>query len=178
MKHLFKITLFLVVGYVSAQQNEVPKEVIESIKTDVWIPFMESYADLDSDKLKSIHTKDIVRITIDQNEVKTGTSYLEHFGGFLDNVKQRGGQLGIAFAILSTAVDESQDIAYQTGYYRFSSKRKDDENLVPRGYGYFNVGLRKENGTWKLWMDSDKRTDISHSDFHNVDIIYDLDKRL
>ncbi|WP_420322664.1 YybH family protein [Flagellimonas sp.] len=156
------------------QQKTVPQEIIESIKNDVWIPFMQAYAELDSDKLKSIHSEDIVRITIDQNQIETGAKYLAHFGGFLESMKQHGQQVDIAFAILSTAMDENGVLAYQTGYYRYSSKGKDDEKLIPRGYGYFNVGLKKENDTWKIWLDSDKNADISHEEFVGQEILYEL----
>ena len=60
--------------------------------------------------------------------------------GFVENIKEKGGQLGIAFAILSTAINEEKNIAYQTGYYRLSSKRADDPNLVVRGYGHLALG--------------------------------------
>ncbi|MEX0315721.1 MAG: hypothetical protein AB3N18_16205 [Allomuricauda sp.] len=158
------------------EKKNVPTEIIEAIKNDVWMPFMESYAELDSDKLKSIHSKDIVRVTIDQNEIRTGQPYIDYFSGFLDIVKERGSQVSIAFAILSTAVDESGDLGYQTGYYCYSSKRKDDEKMIPRGYGYFNVGLKKVNGTWKIWLDSDKNAEITHEDFKNHETVYELSR--
>ncbi|WP_190808823.1 nuclear transport factor 2 family protein [Flagellimonas sp. S3867] len=156
------------------QKKTVSNEIVETIRDDVWIPFMEAYAELDSDKLKSIHSKDIVRITIEQNQIETGEKYLEHFGDFLQHMKQGGSKVAIAFAILSTAIDESGTIAYQTGYYRYSSKRKDDAKLSPKGYGYFNVGLKKVDGTWKIWMDSDKNVEITPEDFNTQKILYEL----
>ncbi|WP_299485510.1 nuclear transport factor 2 family protein [uncultured Allomuricauda sp.] len=158
------------------QKNIVSNETIEAIRDDVWIPFMEAYAEFDSDKLKSIHSKDIVRITIDQNQIETGENYLENFGGFLQHMKQGGNEVAIAFAIQSTAIDEGGALAYQTGYYRYSSKRNGEEKLIPRGYGYFNVALKKENEIWKLWLDSDKQTDISDEDFQAQEILYELMK--
>ncbi|MGW9686370.1 YybH family protein [Flagellimonas sp. 2504JD1-5] len=170
--------LFFCVSFISfgQQGNTVSDSVIETIRDDVWIPFMEAYAQLDSDKLKSIHSKDIIRITIDQNRIETGSNYLENFGGFLDQMKQGGNEMAIAFAILSTAIDESGSLAYQTGYYRYSSRRTGDEKLTPRGYGYFNVALKKENDTWKITLDSDKRVDISDEDFREQKILYELMK--
>lgn len=156
------------------KENTISEEIVAAIKKDVWIPFMESYAELNPIKLKSIHTQDIVRVTIDQNEIELGENYLEYFGGFLVNVKQQGSKVGIAFAILSTAVDESEEMAYQTGYYRFSSLDKTSDEMVVRGYGYFNVGLRLEKGQWKIWLDSDRGSDISHSEFRNQKTLYEL----
>ena len=176
MKHLITLTLVLYVGmtFGQMQQTQISDALLQSIEKDVWIPFMEAYDESNSKKLKSIHSKDIVRVTVDQNQIETGEAYLEHFGGFVESVKQRGGQLGIAFAILTTATNENGTLAYQTGYYRFSAKQAGDKELKVQGYGHFNVGLRKENGTWKIWLDSDARTDISHEDFNTQEIIYEL----
>lgn len=175
MKQLFACIALCFFGLSIAQETKaISEETIISIKKDVWIPFMEAYADLDSEKLKSIHSGDIVRIYLDQNTVESGQNYMDNFGGFLDDMKQRDDRLGIAFAILSTAIDEKEELAYQTGYYRFSSKRKDDPELVVRGYGLFNVGLKKENNVWKLWLDSDKRINIDATEFNTQDIIYEL----
>lgn len=149
--------------------GQTTDEIREEIKKDVWLPFMEAYDESDPEKLKSIHTKDIVRVIMEQGEIKTGESYLENFADFVAS-----NRVGIAFAILSTSVDPNGELAYQNGYYRFSSKGDTDENLVVRGYGEFNVGLRKENGSWKIWLDSDKRTPISHEEFNTQKIRYEL----
>lgn len=178
MKQLTTIVFFctFVLSYGQRPPKDIPQETLEAIKTEVWIPFMEAYDQSDSQKLKSIHTQDIFRVTQDQNQVETGESYLEEFGNFVETVKARGSQIGIAFAIRSTALNDAGNMAYQTGYYRFSSKRGDDESLVVRGYGEFNVGLRKENGTWKIWLDADKRIQLSPEDFNAQEIVYELGK--
>lgn len=170
----FCLGICLCFGQTSPKQ--APSEIMEAIKNDVWVPFMEAYDQLDSQKIKSIHTQDIVRVTISQNNIESGNHYLEGFGGFLDAVKVRGNHLSIAFAILTTALNSNENIAYQTGYYRLS--RYDTIDAEPQyiGYGFFNVGLRKENGTWKIWLDSDSRTDISDDEFESSKIIYELEK--
>lgn len=174
MKYFAVPLALLFFGVGLAQENPVTEILLEKIEKDVWIPFMEAYAELDSKKLKSIHTDDIFRVTLDQNRVRTGAAYLEDFGGFLDRMKQNEGRLGISFAILSTAVDASGNLAYQTGYYEFSSKGKGEKSLVVKGYGHFNVGLRKIDGAWKLFLDSDKRIDISKEKFEEQKIVYRL----
>ncbi len=173
-------TLFLLccfaLSYGQRPAKQISTETLEAIKKDVWIPFIESYDQSDSQKLKSIHSKDIVRVTQDQNLIETGESYLTNFGQFVESVKAQGSQLAIAFAILSTAVDDSGEVAYQTGYYRFSSKRETDEDFVVRGYGKFSVGLKKENGSWKIWLDSDKHIDLPHEEFNGQEIVYELEQ--
>lgn len=171
------MALFMCLGAITFGQQPkktIASETLEAIKNDVWVPFMEAYDQLDSNKIKSIHSKDIVRVTIDQNNIETGNPYLDGFGGFIESMKTQGNKLGIAFAILSTATNATGDIAYQRGYYRLSSQGQGDETLQIRGYGYFNVGLRKEDGIWKIWLDSDSHTAISHDDFTNAEIVYEL----
>ncbi|UII75746.1 nuclear transport factor 2 family protein [Flagellimonas sp. HMM57] len=172
------LCFFLIAGFVNGQNSDraISEELLDSIKTEIWIPFMESYAYLDSDKLKSIHSDEIVRITLDQNNIQTGQDYLENFSGYIDDVKQQGGGLDISFVILSTAINETEDIAYQTGYYRFSSKQKGEKDLSIRGYGKFHVTLKKEEGLWKLVLDSDKRIQLSHNEFNGQKTIYKLER--
>ncbi|MEZ4810842.1 MAG: hypothetical protein R2819_10845 [Allomuricauda sp.] len=177
MKHLLISTAVLFFGITFGQQRpqiQVSDEIIASIEKDVWIPFMEAYDESDSKKLKSIHSKNIIRVTLDQNQIEMGESYLEDFGNFVENVKEQGNKIGIAFAILTTALDESEQLAYQTGYYRFISQRPEDKDLVIRGYGKFHVGLKKEGGQWKIWLDSDRRIKLSHEDFKAQKIVYEL----
>ncbi|MDC6364763.1 MULTISPECIES: DUF4440 domain-containing protein [Flavobacteriaceae] len=177
MKQLTSLIFVLFASAAFAQQRqavEIPQEILKSIAKDVWVPFMESYQQSDSKKLKSVHSKDIVRVTMDNNRIETGEAYLDHFGSFVENVKKQGRQMDIAFALLTTAINEDQTMAYQTGYYRFSSKGPDDENFAVRGYGHFYVGLIKENSQWKLWLDSDGRTNITSEDFNAQETIYEL----
>ncbi|MEO0570486.1 MAG: hypothetical protein AAF039_02200 [Bacteroidota bacterium] len=172
----FIILMVLFMAFLGfSQKKELPGALVEKIKKDVWIPFMEAYAQLDDDKLKSIHDPEIFRVMIDQNTVKTGQTYLNDFGGYLNQVSKNGGGLGIAFALLTTATNSSGDLAYQTGYYEFSSKEKDDSDLVVRGYGHFSVGLKKTEGLWKLFLDADQRIDITLEEFENQEIVYRLD---
>mgnify|MGYP000052716657 CR=1 FL=1 len=170
----FLLLLFFSVTFGQDPAKSVSSEIMESIKSDVWVPFMESYDELDSQKIKTIHSQDIVRVLVHQNQVETGSTYLDNFAGFIESVKDKGNRIGISFAILTTAVDHIGTIAYQTGYYRFRSYGNGAKNPIFQGYGYFHVGLRKENGTWKIWLDSDNHTDITDEDFNNCEIIYEL----
>ena len=69
--------------------------------------------------------------------------------------------MNITFSITSSATTENK--VYQTGYYVFSSKAKDDEHFTPRGYSSFNVILIKaeDSGTWKISVDADKQVQFT-----------------
>lgn len=179
MNHLQTITLSLLLiatssltAFAQMQPVKTSIEDIEQIENDVWVPFMESYRDLDINKFKSIHDKNITRVTIDRNQIETGVEYFNNFEKFMGFIRSNKKRIDISFAILSTAVKD--DTAYQTGYYRL---RSTDEkgNFVVRNYGFFNVMLKKNNGTWNIVMDSDKSTSIENSKFDEVELIYKLD---
>lgn len=175
MKKAIILLLYFSFTLIHGQENQVSEEIIESIKTDVWIPFMEAYRDFDEEKLKSIHTANIIRINIDGNKVRTGKTYLNEFASFLPRMKDKGDKVGIAFAILTTAVDESKQIAYQTGYYQFLMRAKEEEKQTPRGYGYFHVGLKIDGEKWKIFLDSDKKIVMNHAQFEGKPTLYRID---
>ncbi|NQZ43662.1 MAG: hypothetical protein HRT65_05075 [Flavobacteriaceae bacterium] len=174
MKRLTIILSLLTLSFCMAQQREIEPSLLAEIESDVWIPFMEAYADLDAAKLKSIHTEDIFRVTLDNNTVRTGIPYLERFGGFLESTKANEGGLGIAFALVSTAVNETKDLVYQTGYYEFSSKNAEEPQPLVRGFGFFTVGIRKTEMGWKLFHDVDKRVDLTREVFEAQSKVYRL----
>ena len=64
LRYLFIIAIYIVTINAFSQQSkplDVDMEIVASVKKDVWIPFMESYRDLDSKKLIAIHSPDITR---------------------------------------------------------------------------------------------------------------------
>ncbi len=154
---------------------EVDSQIVASIKKDVWIPFMESYRDLDREKLISIHSLDIIRVSINLNKIESGSDYLDNLGLLFQRVKKMNRQMDITFSITSSAT--TADKVYQTGYYVFSSKSDEDENFTPRGYSSFNVILTKDkdSGTWKISLDADKQVKLTHEEFMNSGTIYKLD---
>ena len=178
MKHLQTITLSLlliatssITAFVKMQPVKTSIEDIEQIKNDVWVPFMESYRDLDISKFKSVHDENVVRVTIDRNYIEVGEEYFSNVQKFIEFVSTNKKVIDISFAVLSTAVKD--DTAYQTGYYRLRSKDNKGEFVV-RNYGFFNVMLKKDDEKWRIALDSDKATNIETSTFNEVDIVYSL----
>ena len=149
-------------------------QIVASVKKDVWIPFMESYRDLDRKKLVSIHAPDITRVSINSNKIESGAAYLESVESLFQSVKKMNRQMNITFSIVSSATTENK--VYQTGYYVFSSKGKDDEHFKPRGYSFFNVILTKDkdSGTWKISLDADKQVQFTQDEFMNSGTIYTI----
>ena len=161
------LTLFFFISNLLFSQQMQPLKVdslvVSSVKQDVWIPFMESYRDLDFEKLKSIHTADITHVGIHLNQIESGESYLNKLGAFFKQIKDLGYQMNITFSIISSATSEHQ--VYQTGYYNIGFKKNDQSPYQSTGYSFFSVLISKEEGTWKIAFDSDKPVMITQEEF-------------
>lgn len=172
---VFLLILILTPIKTFAQQGkplEVSKEITEAVLKDVWTPFMESYREIDVEKFKSIHAKNVTRVSINMNKIENRLAYFKSLDRFFQNVKTMKRQMDIKFSILSSATSENK--VYQTGYFCFSSRGSDTEVFQPRGYGFFNVIIIKENGVWKITMDTDKQLSISDDEFRESGVIYEL----
>ena len=110
---------------------------------------------------------------LDMNKIENRSTYFKNLDGFFQSVIKMNRQMDIKFSILSSATSENK--AYQTGYYCFSSRGSDSESFQPRGYGLFNVILIKEDGVWKISMDADKHVTIDADEFRKSGIIYKLE---
>ena len=177
LQFLFILALYIITINAFSQQSkplDVDMEIVASIKKDVWIPFMESYRDLDSKKLISIHTSDITRVSINSNKIVSGSAYLESIETLFQRVKKMNREMNITFSIISSATTENK--VYQTGYYIFSSRAKDEQHFIPRGYSSFNVILTKakDSGNWKISLDVDNHVQFTQDEFMNSGTIYKL----
>lgn len=171
----FIVTFFILFANIGFGQNpKVSEDIILTIKNDVWIPYMEAFQNLDTDKFESIYTKDIIRVEMEKNSIKLGKTYFQDFGLFLKDTQKEGGGIRVVFVIISTAIAPNQKVAYQTGYYQFSLKKADEKDFNIGGYGYFNVGLKKQKGKWKIFLDSDKEANISEQEFRQAGDLYKL----
>lgn len=128
-----------------ARANE---HTIREINQQVWVPFIQSYAEADGDLHASLYSKDIVRVN--RGNVTSGDTYIERMRNYVDGLRGRGGR-AIAFRFSERSSNE--DAAYETGVFRLM---RDDGTAA---YGQFEVIIRKEDGRWKLTFDHDQPTD-------------------
>lgn len=161
-----------IVGQEAADVDK-PERIMGAVYNDVWLPFMESYRELNIEKFKSIQANDLTKVAIDRNTIQTKAQYFGEIEGFFKQIEQSKRQMDISFSILSTAT--GKDKIYQTGYYRIGLRVSDSESYQPVGYGYFTVVIEKENDRWKLSLDADKKAVINEEEFRKSDVIYELD---
>lgn len=153
----------------------VPDTLLNSIASDIWIPFMEAYRDYDSKKIMSLHTIDVIRVSEKSGTIDQGQAYIEAFGKAVSSWQEQDREMRIAFSIINTSYGSG--LVSQRGYYRISAREPGEESITPRGYSEFNVILRHENGQWKFALDSDRRVEITEEDFQATGLVYQLPKK-
>jgi ketosteroid isomerase-like protein len=160
--------LFLTTQTLFSQQGKplaVDANVVEAVKKDIWIPFMESYRDLDFDQLKSIHADEITRVSVPMNQIQTGDDYWNTMNAFFQQIKTMNYQMNIRFSILTSAT--SADKVYQTGYYTIGLKSNGEDDYRSTGYSSFSILAIKDvkDGKWKITFDKDAPLQLTEEEF-------------
>ncbi len=159
------IIIFLFSNFTFAQ-NEA---ILKAIDRDVWYPFMESYAAQDAYAFMAIHTEDVIRISRDGKRIQVGEEYAESMQRNTKNNKEKQRQRTIEFSFLERIARE--DIAFEVGYYKVISH---EPGKKPKTYiGKFQVILKKTDGKWKIFVDSDtsNKDSFTEADFQTGDIL-------
>lgn len=138
------------------------EELLHELDTQIWLPFIESYNNMDADAFNKLHSDDMLRIT--NNGISSGIDYKRKIIERFNSNKSKGiiKQLEIYFEDRQV----SQNKAYEIGYYKLSITRPASKNL-DYYYGRFHVLSDKINGQWYIIQDQDmptvngKKIDIS-----------------
>jgi hypothetical protein len=128
------IALLLVSTSVFAQT------VQSEINEQVWKPFIKGFNENNAGLFMSVHSKDLVRSPRDSKKVLNWEQYNE----------QTAKQTGVhSIELRFTERINNSGQAIDVGVYKTSYPNH------PPYYGRFHVVLRKENGTWKILVDTD-----------------------
>jgi len=153
------VLLFLITSLSNAfAQNEK-----QAVNEQVWKPFIEAFNNRDTKKFMEVHSKDVVRSSRDSKQVIGWDEYY--------NQMERGNKSEVASKskrILDLRFTEriyGTDKAIEVGIYKTSYVGAD--GIAKSFYGRFHVVLRKENGIWKILVDTDSSENhsISEKDF-------------
>ncbi|MDX1666292.1 MAG: nuclear transport factor 2 family protein [Saprospiraceae bacterium] len=152
----FALSLLLVLSMWTAAgaQAESPQQTIDR---QVWRPFMDSYARLDTEAFMELHTDDVVRIVRDGERILTDSAYAQSVSRNHDWARQNKVRRSIEFSFTERFADG--DYAFETGYYKITTTRSGTEPRV--FYGQFHVLLRRDDGRWKIAVDTDTSHDGS-----------------
>lgn len=149
MKKYIIFFVFQLSGLMVAAQNET--SLLKEIDDQVWKPFMESFGNNGDTTFQSIHSRDVARVSIDANSI---IDFHQYFKKIPDSTLAKYGDWKSSIEIRHLKRIVSLQQAFETGYYKTTSQNT-QSGEKRTGYGKFTVLLRKENGMWKILMDSD-----------------------
>ena len=131
--------------------NAFCQDAKQEINAQVWKPFIKAFNDYDTKAFMDVHSKDVVRSSRDAKEVLGWDEYFKQMERWDQQGKtsQSKRQLELRFTERLSGKDKAIDV----GIYKTTSIRAD--GIAKSFYGRFHVALRKENGIWKILVDTD-----------------------
>jgi ketosteroid isomerase-like protein len=139
------ILLLLISSSLFAQDTQ--KEINEQ----VWKPFIKGLSGGDAELFMSVHSKDLVRSGRDSKKVLNWDDYYTNTKA--SNEWGRENKVRLEIELHFTERISNANQAIDVGIYKTTSFAADGKQHS--GYGRFHVVHRKENGTWKILVDTD-----------------------
>jgi ketosteroid isomerase-like protein len=146
---LVSLALFVFASLItSAQQDQT------DINNQVWKPFTRAIMKQDVAGFIAVHSKDVLRAELNDNKVLDYSTYLtgmeKSWPGWKEYNQKNNVQYTFELRFLQRI--SNGNLAYETGYFKNESITNGQKRV---SYGKFQVALRKENGVWKILVDSD-----------------------
>ena len=163
-------TLFLVgfTNHVNDQTTNNLKEI-----NQVWYKFYEAFDSLDYELMAEIHSEDLIRIS-GGKRISDYETYINNYKRRFEDKKKKGETNEISLRFFERINNDS--IASERGIYKLvRNKNRLDEKTY---YGQFHVIFKKENGTWKIFMDydSNEKNTIGEEAYLKAHGIEEIDK--
>jgi ketosteroid isomerase-like protein len=154
------VFLFIVISFAGHSQ-----EIQKQINEQVWKPFIASFSNHDTQGFMSVHSQDLIRTPRDSKTLLSFDQYKKQNTEGDNKALQQKMKRSIELHFLERIANENQ--AYEVGIYKTTVINAQGESRS--FYGKFHVVLRKENGTWKILVDSDSSEGgtIGEKDFNN-----------
>lgn len=127
------------------------QSVQEEINDQVWKPFIKAFSEGDTELFMSVHSKDLVRSGRDSKKVLNWNQYHQQTEDGNKRRKERGQKMWIELRFTERINNENQ--AIDVGVYATSWSAPNERTAI--SYGRFHVVHRKENGVWKILVDTD-----------------------
>lgn len=143
------VLLFLLLGVTNSfsQSDSLQKQINEQ----VWKPFITSFNNLDADGFMAVHSKEMIRVVQDNNQIYGFDQYYRNNKQGDERTKARNRKRTLELRFIQRIA--GNDKALEIGYFKVTTL--EPEGKTQSFYGKFHVLLRKENNTWKIIMDAD-----------------------
>lgn len=146
MTKIFGFVLLFVLPFLDSAQN-----IQQEINEQVWLPFIQAFGDGNTDAFMGVHSKDLIRSGRESKEVLNWDQYYQETKQGNESRAKSKGRISIELRFTERIGNEKQ--AIDVGVYKTSYTRRD--GTIGASYGRFHVVLRKENGKWKILVDTD-----------------------
>jgi ketosteroid isomerase-like protein len=123
----------------------------DDMNSDVWLPFMRAYSQLDIDLFSIIHASDFVRVESSSRWIGGLDSYRQRTDQGFARARAQGDVLSIEFRFTDRVLGDR--LAYERGVYRVTVTEPDGQ--AQTFLGRFHSVLRRESGKWQLLLDHD-----------------------
>jgi ketosteroid isomerase-like protein len=137
--------------FIFISQLAFAQAVQHEINEQVWKLFIKNFNEQNTDGFMAVHSKNVVRSPRDTKVVWNWDEYYKNQkeGDERGKAASSNRQLELRF----TERINSTSNAVEVGIYKTSVTRPDGTSRS--FYGRFHVVLRKENGIWKILVDTD-----------------------
>lgn len=151
------LTMFLFFIRVTVYGQGSEKEINEQ----VWKPFIKTLLSYDVESFMALHSTEVMRVERDHGHILNFDQYKKDLNmswpAWKQSMEVEKAKNTFELRFQERTSNGSQ--AFEVGY--FKSETTNDKGEKRTRYGQFHVALRKENGVWKILVDSDsnnKRT--------------------
>jgi hypothetical protein len=127
------------------------QNVQKEINEQVWKPFIAGFQEGNTDVFMGVHSKDLVRSARESKKVLNWEEYYNETRS--GNARRATDKSRVEIELRFTERINSAGQAIDVGVYKTSWFAADGKSGA--GYGRFHVVMRKEDGTWKILVDTD-----------------------
>lgn len=127
------------------------QDSVSEIDEQVWKTFIKAFSQHDPKTFLSVHSKELIRAPRDSRRLLNWDEYLKQQSAGDKYEVDNGITRTIELRFSERHANATQ--AIDIGVYKTTVTRKDGTS--DSFYGRFHVVLRKENGRWKILVDTD-----------------------
>lgn len=147
---------FLTLIFIATAHLAISQQTDQTdINNQVWKPFTKAIMTQDVAGFIAVHSKDVLRAEVDENQIMDYSTYLagmeKSWPGWKESIQKNNSKYTFELRFLTRI--SNGNLAYEVGYFKNETINVKGEKRMY--FGKFQVALRKENGTWKILVDSD-----------------------
>ena len=143
-------TIFMLISLAAVCQNNE-----REINEQVWKPFTKAITTQDVEGFIQLHSKEVMRVERDSKHILNYDQYKsdmeKSWPSWKQSIEVEKTKYTFELRFLERASNGNQ--AFEVGYFKNEITNSKGEKRA--SYGQFHVALRKENGIWKILVDSD-----------------------